>query len=203
VWYSGLVTQIARTALADAGESLAPGGGGDTVGTTGMWTFLATDAMGFGGLLIAYGILRVRADVWPDPRSRLALAPAAAMTLALLASSLTMTLATRAASAQIRRAWLDATLALGVAFLAFAAFEYHHLLAGAPAMGLTADLFASTFYVITGFHGLHVLAGLVGIGLMFRSKSRVQSLETMALYWHFVDAMWMPIFSILYLWPGR
>src|SRR5215468_7635810 len=87
--------------------------GGGSVGTAGMWTFLATDAMGLGGLFIAYGILRVRADAWPDPRSRLALAPAAAMTFALLASSLTMTLATRAASASARRAWLDTTLALG------------------------------------------------------------------------------------------
>src|SRR5262245_43227721 len=100
--------------------------------------------MGFGGLFIAYGILRVRANVWPDPRTRLALAPAAAMTFALLASSLTMTLATRADSASARRAWLDTTLALGVAFLAGGAFEYHHLLSGASPMGLASDLFAST-----------------------------------------------------------
>ena len=193
--------QIAATGTSDAGET--PARGGETIGTTGMWTFLAADAMGFGGLFIAYGILRVRADVWPDPRSRLTLAPAAAMTFALLASSLTMTLATRAAAARIRNAWLDATLALGVAFLAGGAVEYHHLLAGGGAMGLTTDLFASTFYLLTGFHGLHVLAGVVGIALMFRAKSRAQSLGTMALYWHFVDAMWMPIFSILYLWPGR
>ncbi|HMF43910.1 MAG TPA: heme-copper oxidase subunit III [Polyangia bacterium] len=195
------MSEIAATATSDAAERPAPDG--ETVGTTGMWTFLATDAMGFGGLFIAYGILRVRADVWPDPRSHLALVPAAAMTFALLASSLTMTLATRAASARVRRAWLDATLALGVAFLAGGAVEYHHLLAGGGAMGLTNDLFASTFYLLTGFHGLHVLAGVVGIAFMFRAKSRPQSLETMALYWHFVDAMWMPIFSIIYLWPGR
>src|SRR5262245_58009607 len=128
-----------------------------------MWTFLATDAMGFGGLLIAYGVLRVGAGTWPDPRSRLALAPAAAMTFALLASSLTMTLATRAATIGARRAWLVATVALGAAFLVGAGLEYQHLL-GAPApMGLSADLFASTFYVITGFHGLHVLVGVIGV----------------------------------------
>ena len=82
-----------------------------------MWTFLATDAMGFGGLLLAYGVLRVRAgvDTWPDPRARLALAPAAAMTFALLASSLTMTLATRAhggagaAAAGCLRRWRSAS----------------------------------------------------------------------------------------------
>jgi len=173
------------------------------VGPTGMWTFLAIDAMGFGALFIAYGILRVRADVWPDPRSRLALAPAAAMTFALLASSLTMTLATRARNASVRRVWLDTTLALGVAFLAGAAVEYRHLLFVAAPMGLTADLFASTFYLLTGFHALHVLAGVVGIGFMLRAKTSAQTVETMALYWHFVDAMWMPIFSIIYLWPAR
>src|SRR5215831_6412118 len=116
-----------------------------------MWTFLATDAMGFGGLFIAYGMLRVRADVWPDPRSRLALAPAAAMTFALLASSLTMTLATRARTASARRAW---------------------------PMGLTSDLFASTFYLLTGFHGLHVLAGVIGIGFMFRATTSPQAVDT-------------------------
>jgi heme/copper-type cytochrome/quinol oxidase subunit 3 len=170
-----------------------------------MWTFLATDAMGFGGLLIAYGVLRVRAgvDAWPDPRARLALAPAAAMTFALLLSSLTMTLATRAPTVGRRRAWVLATLALGVAFLGGGAFEYAHLLGGAPAMGLTADLFASTFYVVTGFHALHVLAGVVAVSFMLRAKIGGQALETTALYWHFVDAAWMPIFSIIYLWPAR
>jgi cytochrome c oxidase subunit 3 len=182
-------------------ESAGRGDGG--VGTSGMWTFLATDAMGFAGLLIAYGILRVRADVWPDPRSRLALAPAAAMTFALLLSSLTMTLATRAPSLGARRGWIIATLALGAAFLAGGAIEYGHLLSAASPMGLTSDLFASTFYVITGFHGLHVLAGVIALGFMSRAKHRAQAVETMALYWHFVDAAWMPIFSFIYLWPVR
>jgi cytochrome c oxidase subunit 3 len=197
-----LVSQIAITTPSEVGGTTEHGGK-TVVGPSGMWTFLATDAMGFAGLFIAYGVLRVRADVWPDPRTRIALAPAAAMTFALLASSLTMTLATRAASARVRQAWLDATLALGVAFLAGAAFEYHHLLGGGAPMGLTTDLFASTFYLLTGFHALHVIAGVIGIGFMFRAKAGAQSVETMALYWHFVDAMWMPIFSIIYLWPAR
>ena len=195
------MSQLAISATTDTAERGAVAGGG--VGATGMWTFLATDAMGFAGLLIAYGILRVRADVWPDPRSRLALAPAAAVTFALLLSSLTMTLATRAPSVRARRGWLVATLALGVAFLAGAAIEYAHLLSAASPMGLTSDLFASTFYVVTGFHALHVLAGLIGVGFMLRAKHGAQAIETMGLYWHFVDAAWMPIFSFIYLWPAR
>jgi heme/copper-type cytochrome/quinol oxidase subunit 3 len=196
------VSQLAISATTDTAERGAIGGGVG-VGATGMWTFLATDAVGFAGLLIAYGILRVRADVWPDPRSRLALAPAAAVTFALLLSSLTMTLATRAPSVRARRGWLLATLALGVAFLAGAAIEYAHLLSAASPMGLTSDLFASTFYVVTGFHALHVLAGLIGVGFMLRAKYGAQAIETMGLYWHFVDAAWMPIFSFIYLWPAR
>jgi len=197
------VSHIANMAVGDGGPETVRGTGG--VGATGMWTFLATDAMGFGGLLIAYGVLRVRAgvDTWPDPRARLALAPAAAMTFALLLSSLTMTLATRAPTVGRRRAWVLATLALGVAFLGGGAFEYAHLLGGAPAMGLTADLFASTFYVVTGFHALHVLAGVLAVSFMLRAKIGAQALETTALYWHFVDVAWMPIFSIIYLWPAR
>jgi cytochrome c oxidase subunit I+III len=189
----------------DGGVEIAPpaADGGVRVGPTGMWTFLAIDAMGFGGLLLAYGVLRVRAGVgtWPDPRAHLALAPAAAMTFALLTSSLTMTLATRARTA--RRGWVAATLALGVAFLGGAAIEYRHLLGGPTPMGLTSHLFASTFYMVTGFHALHVLAGVVGLGFMLRAKVGAQATETFGLYWHFVDAMWMPIFSLIYLWPTR
>jgi cytochrome c oxidase subunit III len=195
------VSHIATDGAANTGAARE----GGSVGTAGMWTFLATDAMGFGGLLVAYGALRARtaAGAWPDPRTRLALAPAAAMTVALLASSLTMTLAMRAPRVRERRRWLLATLALGVAFLAGGAIEYGHLLGGAAPMGLASDLFASTFYVITGFHALHVLCGVLGVGLMLRAKVGAQAVETMGLYWHFVDAAWMPIFSVIYLWPVR
>ena len=197
------MSQIAVEGPADV--PAVPVHGGGTVGATGMWTFLATDAIGFAGLLVAYGALRVRAAVgaWPDPRARLALAPAAAMTFALLTSSLTMTLAARAGSRGARRGWLLATFALGLAFLAGAALEYGHLLGGPAPMGLSADLFASAFYVVTGFHALHVLAGVVGISFMLRAKVTAQATETFGLYWHFVDAMWMPIFSFVYLWPTR
>ena len=71
-------------------------------------------------------------------------------------------------------------------------------------MGLSSDLFASTFYVVTGFHALHVLAGVVGRGFMLRAKvERASHWKRLALYWHFVDATWMPIFSLVYLWPAR
>jgi heme/copper-type cytochrome/quinol oxidase subunit 3 len=167
-----------------------------------MWTFLATDAMGFGGLFIAYGVLRVHAQSWPDPRDRLPIVPAALMTFALLASSLTMTFAARAETRGRRLGWLAATFALGLMFLSGALSEYLHL-AATPGMGLSSDLFASTFYVLTGYHGLHVLAGVVALGFLARRDVTGKALETMALYWHFVDLAWMPIFTFLYLVPGQ
>jgi heme/copper-type cytochrome/quinol oxidase subunit 3 len=168
-----------------------------------MWTFLATDAMGFGAFFIAYAMLRVRAESWPDPRARLALAPVAAMTFALLTSSLTMTLAVRAARGRARAGWLLATLTLGLAFLVGELLEYRHLLAAVRPMRLGGDLFASTFYALTGYHGLHVLAGVVCLSAVLLRRAERRTLEVVALYWHFVDLAWMPIFTFLYLLPTR
>ena len=170
-----------------------------------MWVFLATDAMGFGGLFIAYAMLRVRAAAWPDPQSRLDILPAALMTFALLASSGTMSMAARCEPGRARRAWLAATLLLGAAFLAGGATEYAHLASGPSPMRLGADLHAATFYAITGYHGLHVLAGVVALAvlLVWSARASRRVLEVAAVYWHFVDLAWMPIFSFLYLVPGR
>jgi cytochrome c oxidase subunit 3 len=161
-------------------------------GKVGMWMFLATDAMGFAGLLMAYGILRVHADEWPDAQERLSVLHAAGMTAALVTSSFTVTMALRAARAgrdAARAVWLALTVVLGAAFLAAQAIEYSHLRQGPHPMGLTTDTFASTFYVITGYHGLHVLVGVLIL------------LAVAAIYWHFVDLAWIPIFSLVYLLP--
>jgi cytochrome c oxidase subunit III len=187
------------TAVARAGGSPEPG----RVGVTGMWTFLATDAAGFGGLFIAYAVLRVRADAWPDPRTRLPLGPAAAMTFALLTSSLTLSLATGAARPRARAGWLAATLALGCAFLGGELVEYRRLLTAAVPTRLAGDVFASTFYLLTGFHGVHVLAGVVCLMGVWIARPARRTLEVVALYWHFVDLAWMPIFTFVYLLPTR
>jgi heme/copper-type cytochrome/quinol oxidase subunit 3 len=175
------------------------------VGRVGMWIFLATDAMGFAGLLMAYGILRVHADQWPDPQERLAVLQAAGMTAALVTSSFTVTMATRAARAgrEVARAvWLAATIVLGVAFLGGQALEYQHLATGRHAMVLSTDVFSGTFYAVTGYHGLHVLAGVVVLmALLLATRPRVRALEVAAVFWHFVDLAWIPIFSFVYLLP--
>ena len=130
------------------------------VGVAGMWTFLATDAMGFAGLLVAYGVLRVRADAWPDPRAHLGLGLAAAMTFALLASAFTMTQAARATAARARLGWLVATAGLGLAFLAAEVAEYRRLWTAADPVRISSGLSAGQpRFTSSGYHGLHVAAG--------------------------------------------
>jgi len=173
------------------------------VGVAGMWTFLATDAMGFAGLFVAYGVLRVRADAWPDPRAHLGLGLAAAMTFGLLASAFTMTQASRAPSARARLGWLVVTAGVGLAFLGAEIAEYRRLWTAADPVRIGTGLYAGTFYALTGYHALHVAAGVVCLLAVALRGARPRALEVVALYWHFVDLAWMPIFTFLYLMPTR
>jgi heme/copper-type cytochrome/quinol oxidase subunit 3 len=177
-------------------------------GRVGMWIFLVTDAMGFGALLLAYGVLRARATGWPDPMERFMIPVAAAMTLVLLMSSLAVLLALAAADRGrpgAARGWLAATMLCGLGFLGGQAFEYRHLLQEGSPMGLTSGLFASLFYVITGFHGLHVVAGLLVLAGVAISRGAgpawSRRVEVAALFWHFVDVAWVAIFTFIYLLP--
>lgn len=132
-------------------------------GKIGMLVFLATDTMGFGGLLLAYAMLRVRAASWPDPATRFDRPLAAVLTFVLLFSGATISaavVAARAGKNGTARALLALTALAGLAFLAGQAVEFHAL-AEARHVGLTADHAAALFYVITGYHGLHVLVGVV------------------------------------------
>ena len=71
-------------------------------------------------------------------------------------------------------------------------------------LGLASEKFASTFYALTGFHGLHVVAGVIVLGaLLARRRAQARALEVAALYWHFVDLAWAPIFTFVYLLPAR
>jgi len=170
-------------------------------GRIGMAIFLGSDVMGFGGLLLAYALLRAQASAWPAPSLRFDRTLAAVLTALLLASSATMTAALDAGRAgrPAVRGWLLATAALGGAFVGGQAVEFgalatrHHL-------GLAADQAASIFYVLTGFHGLHVAVGVVILLAVSRRPAR-ESLEVVSLYWQFVDLIWIVIFTVLYLLP--
>ncbi len=172
------------------------------LGTIGMWAFLATDAMGFGGLFVAYGFLRARASTWPDPRAHLMLVPAAFLTFALLAAAFTVGEAVRAPTARARTGWLAATVALGMLFLGGEVAEWIALWHAAAPVRF-GDLYGATFYVITGYHGLHVAAGVVWLFAAAGGRAQRPALEVGALYWQFVEVAWLPIFTFLYLVPGR
>lgn len=200
-----------------------PGGG--SIGKVGMWIFLATDAMGFGGLLLAYAILRTRAPGWPDPAIRHDRPLAGALTFVLLVSGATMTgalAAARARNRRLARTLLFLTILCGAVFLAGQVAEFHDL-AVTRHLGLTSDMGAAFFFVITGYHGLHVLVGLLVLAALGLGRGPVPAADSAAgdaaapdadgvarairawdvasLYWQFVDAIWVVIFTALYLLP--
>lgn len=186
--------------------------GSATPGKIGMWIFLVSDAFSFGGLLIAYGILRSRAAEWRQPgEPRLGVYFTAGLTALLIATSLTNVLAWVAANEGRRReaARLLAVTALGGVLFLLGQFQEwwgiwsHGLLREGLAFGHSAR--ANTFYVITGYHGLHVLVGVIYIlailGQYARGRAGARQVELLGLYWCFVDFVWVFVFSFVYLFP--
>lgn len=186
--------------------------GSATPGKIGMWIFLVSDAFSFGGLLIAYGILRSRTVPWQQTgEPRLGVYFTAGLTALLIATSLTNVLAWVAANEGRRRAAarMLAVTALGGALFLLGQFQEwwgiwsHGLLREGLAFGSSAR--ANTFYVITGYHGLHVLVGVVYIltilGQYTRGKAGARQVELLGLYWCFVDFVWVFVFSFVYLFP--
>jgi len=186
--------------------------GAATPGKIGMWIFLVSDAFSFGGLLIAQGILRGGGRQWAQPgEPALGIPFTAALTFLLVSTSLTNVLAWAAAAEGRRRAAaaLLAVTALGGAlFLVGQYQEWFGLWApGLVHEGLVfgRSARASTFYVITGYHGLHVLVGVVYIlavlGRYLRGRATAHQVELLGLYWCFVDFVWIFVFSFVYLMP--
>ncbi|HEX3743599.1 MAG TPA: cytochrome c oxidase subunit 3 [Bryobacteraceae bacterium] len=169
--------------------------------------FLASEAVFFTFLIAAY--IYYYGSVAKGPRASNSLDPPRTLifTICLLASSGTVLLAERSLAARriaAFRMWLALTIVLGAAFLCGQGWEYAGLLARnvTPAR----NLFGATFFTLTGFHGFHVLCGLIALSVMlilaFRrsfAQKEADGLGAIALYWHFVDAVWIVIFSLVYL----
>lgn len=181
-------------------------------GKLGMWMFLAGDAMSFGALLAGYGALRYGSADWPVPSQVLGVGLTAFMTFLLICSSVTMVLALAAIQRGDLtgfRKFLALTVLGGLSFLGMQAYEWTHLIHAG--LGLTgnrwgASLFGTTFFVITGFHGAHVTGGVVYLSCyLIRSlvgrlhKGDANHIEIAALYWHFVDLVWILVFTFVYL----
>ena len=194
-----------------AGEAphVEPTFGAATTGKVGMWIFLVTDAMTFGGLLLAYGILRAGNREWPGPTTVLGIPFTAVMTFVLIVSSLTMVLGLDAAKRGDRRGTVRLLLATalgGVLFLCGQVYEYRHLIH--EGFTLPSGNFPATFYVITSFHGGHVFTGVCYLLITAFGVARGKYLENGAnfveitgLFWHFVDLVWILVFTLVYLIP--
>ena len=186
----------------------------------GMWVFLATELLFFGGLFLTYLVYRHSYPQEFGEASRtLDLFWGAANTVVLITSSLTMTMAVAAAQEGKRAGtvlWLVVTMLLGAAFLGVKALEYgrtiaeHHV----PGAGFTfagehpehAQIFFSLYFVMTGLHALHMIVGIGVLAVITTLAARgrfsegyATPVEISGLYWHFVDIIWIFLFPLLYL----
>lgn len=183
--------------------------------TLGMALFLINETVFFALLIFAF-INYHAAPTTPTgpngPTAANSLEPGftAIFTAALLASSFTIWRADKSLERSNRRGmaiWLAITVALGLIFLVGQGWEYWRLLTSD--VTVSRNLFGTTFFTLTGFHGFHVFAGLVMIGILtffaFRGEfkgTKSGALSAISLYWHFVDVVWVIIFSIIYIWAA-
>ena len=186
----------------------------------GMWVFLATEIMFFGGLFAGYTVYRVMHPAAFEAASRhLDVVLGALNTGVLLTSSLTMALAVRCAQVGKRRgivALLAVTMVLGVAFLGIKGLEYYqkytdHLVPGASFSfpgpdSREAEMFFYLYFAMTGLHAIHMIAGIGVVSVIAIQAARGRftptyytPLEVTGLYWHFVDIIWIFLFPLLYL----
>jgi len=176
-----------------------------------MWIFLASECLFFGALISTYLIFKGESLVGPYPKEILNIPVTSASTFVLLMSSLTMVLAVYGAQhgrLGMMKVMLLATVVLGIGFLGFQAYEFaefvHH------GLGLTTNQFGASFFVLTGFHGAHVTVGVLYLLSLLMASNRRTGLghdralhiDLAGLYWHFVDVIWIVIFTIIYLIPN-
>ena len=174
-----------------------------------MWLFLASDVLLFGALITSYVVYRGRSVVGPFPNDVFDIPYTSVSSFVLLASSLTMVLALAAVQRGDlgrMRLWLLATALLGMTFVGGQVYEFTTFYR--EGLGLTTNVFGTTFYVLTGFHGTHVTVGILMLLTLFTlsfggkiAQKDALSVELVGLYWHFVDIVWIVIFTIVYLIP--
>ncbi len=198
---------------APTADPVLPGQGGASrpqewlAGSTsrfGMVVFLASDVMLFAAFFSAYYVLRGGNDPWPPEGVELDVARALIATIVLVSSSFTLIAADRAiAAGRSRRArrWVLGTVALGAAFAVNQVLEYRDL-----TFGIDDHPYGSAYWMLTGVHGAHVLAGLGALMLLFVRLVRARDLARVepyaggvSLYWHMVDAVWVAVFLTIWV----
>jgi len=174
-----------------------------------MWTFIVTDGLMFAAFLTSYGYMRFMSDAWPDQSEVFSIPFIAAMTFVLISSSATMASAVGTVGSGDRGAvgrYLLMTIAGGVIFLGMQAYEWTHIIGeGARLWGNPwgDPMFGAYFFLITGFHGTHVLSGVVVLMVLWlrwnKGVATNVGIEMGGLYWHFVDLVWVFVFTCFYL----
>jgi cytochrome c oxidase subunit 3 len=170
-----------------------------------MWFFIVGDALLFAGFLASYGFARLASESWPDRHAVFPMGFVTVMTFVLISSSATMASAVAAArgrDASRTRRFLLLTILGGALFLAMQAYEWAHFIGAGARMGSNpwgAGQFSAYFFLITGFHGTHVLVGLIVLLTTTLRRSPAASVELAGLYWHFVDLVWVFVFGFFYL----
>ncbi len=174
-----------------------------------MWVFLGSECLFFGSLISTYLVYRDHSLVGPFPQDTFDIPYTSVSSFVLLMSSLTMVLALAAiqrANVKEMRVWLAATALLGTIFLGGQVYEFTEFVN--HGLTLSKNLFGTTFFVLTGFHGAHVTIGVIMLLSLFlnslRGKVRQRdslTVELVGLYWHFVDVVWVVIFTVVYLLP--
>ncbi len=172
-----------------------------------IWLFLATEIMFFTGLIGTYIVIRMGSTSWPDPEQRLAVGITAFNTFLLICSSATMVAAVEKSMQGDRGGlikWLGLTVLIGAGFVSVQAYEYIELIHNGSTPNV--DLFWSTFYAMTGFHGIHVAVGVLWLAIIWIGavlgkigQHNYMKVELAGLYWHFVDLVWVLLFTIVYL----
>lgn len=179
----------------------------------GMWTFLGSEVFFFGALIVTHLVMRgtsTAAFESPDPRELFGdNILTSILAFILLLSSLTMVLAldaVRGDNQKMFRVWLGATIVCGLFFLGGQVYEFNHIIHEGTT--LRSSMFGSTFFTMTGFHGTHVLVGVIWLTSILVSSLRhptrytsnnYMAIEMGGLYWHFVDLVWVAIFTLVYL----
>jgi len=197
--------------------------GDATTGKLGMWLFLVMDALTFGAILLGAAALRYASESWPEAGTILNIPLTAANTFLLICTSFTMVMSLQALREGKEKRFikfLQLTIIGGLVFLFIQIFEYYHFVSGSSELGLalstnglngnqllpSTDIYGAVFYTTTTFHGLHVLSGVIYLSvIMFQgmkgtySAANYDRVEIAALFWHFVDLIWILVFTIIYL----
>ena len=173
----------------------------------GFWTFMGSECLFFASLISTYMVYQGASTTGPFPSEVLNIPLTSVSTFVLLLSSTTMVLAldgVQRGKRKLASFWLAMVIVLGATFLGFQVFEFTHFVH--EGLTIRRSVFGSSFFVLTGFHGAHVAVGVLWMTVLFIMSVRGKltpgdalKVEIAGLYWHFVDIVWIVIFTLIYL----